>query len=133
MAADNVKSIEQVEAKWRQGYADFSGLYKGNMDAMVAASQAMITGYQTLNAEMLAFLQSRVKSGLETSQKLASCGSPESMIELQVEYTRSAYTAYAEEFKKLSELSGKILSDAVAPLGARAKAVPGKMAESAAA
>jgi phasin family protein len=133
MAADNVMSIEQVEAKWRQSYADFSSLYKGNMDAMVAASQAAISGYQSLSAEMLAFLQSRMKTGLETSQKLASCGSPESMIEIQVEYTRAAYAAYAEEVKKLSELSGKILTDAVAPLGARAKAVPAKMAESAAA
>jgi phasin family protein len=133
MAADNVMSIEQVEAKWRQSYADASSLYKGNMDAMVAASQAVISGYQSLSAEMLAFLQSRMKTGLETTQRLASCGSPESMIELQVEYTKSACTAYAEEVKKLSELSGKIITDAVAPLGARAKAVPAKMAESAAA
>jgi hypothetical protein len=133
MAADNIMPFEQVEDSWRQGYAGFAALYKDNVNALLAANQAAISGYQSISAELLAFLQSRMKNGLEASQRLASCSSPESMIELQVEYAKSAVKAYSDEVGRLGELTGEVLRQASAPVAGRARAVVSKAAESVAA
>lgn len=133
MAAADVRSIEQGEGKMEQGYADMAALYKGNLESAVASSQAVIEGYQSVGAELLAFLQSRMKEGLELNRRLAGCSSPESALELQVEYAQSSARAYTDELKTLGDLTGKVVADAFAPLKVRAEAVSAKARESVAA
>jgi phasin family protein len=134
MAAEsNVTSIEQVGDQVRQGYTDLAAMYKGNFDAMMAAGQAMVSGVQTLNAEMLAFLQSRVKDGLATTQRLAECQSPQTAIELQLDYGKAMLQAYIDEFDKVTQLSGKVMTDAFTPLKTRTEAVVDKATSSLAA
>jgi hypothetical protein len=123
MASGNVTSFEQIEDGVKQGYADAASLYKGNLDAMIASSQAMIHGVQSVNAEMLAFAQSRMKDALDTSKKLADCQSAEGAWQIQVDFTRAAMQAYAEEFKKISDLTGKVVSDSFSPLAKRGEQV----------
>jgi phasin family protein len=132
-AESNVTSIEHVEDQMRQGYSDLAGMYKGNADAMMAAGQAMISGYQTLNAEMLAFLQSRVKDGLATSQRIAECQSPQTAMELQLDYGKATLQAYVDEFDKVVQLSGRVMTDAFGPLKSRTEAVVDKATSSLAA
>lgn len=122
MAADNVTSIERVEDEVRQGYADWTDSYRANFAACVASGQAMITGWQSLNAELLAFMQSRVKGGLETGRRIAGCTSPENVIEIQMEYGRSAVQAYVDESRRVGELFGKVVADTIEPLRGRATA-----------
>ena len=134
MAAEsNVTSIEQVGDQVRQGYTDLAAMYKGNFDAMMAAGQAMVSGVQTLNAEMLAFLQSRVKDGLATTQRLAECQSPQTAIELQLDYGKAMLQAYIDEFDKVTQLSGKVMTEAFTPLKTRTEAVVDKATSSLAA
>lgn len=134
MAAEsNVTSIEQVGDQVRQGYTDLAAMYKGNFDAMMAAGQAMVSGVQTLNAEMLAFLQSRVKDGLATTQRLAECQSPQTAIELQLDYGKAMLQAYIDEFDKVTQLSGKVMTDTFTPLKTRTEAVVDKATSSLAA
>lgn len=132
-AESNVRSFEQVEDQMRQGYSDLAGMYKGNFDAMMAAGQAMMGGLQTFNSEMLAFLQSRMKDGLATSQRLAECQSPQSAIELQLEYGQAMLQAYVDEFDKVTKLSGKVMTEAFAPLKSRTEAAVSKATSSLAA
>lgn len=133
MAADNVTSIERVEDKVREGYADWSDMYKANLAACVASNQAMITGWQSLSAELLAFLQSRMKGGLEAGQRFAACTSPESAVEIQVEYGRSALQAYADESRRIGEMLGKVVTETIEPLRTQATAATSKAKKSAAA
>jgi hypothetical protein len=123
MAVDNVTSIDEAETKLRQGYADVTAMYHDNFNAVMAASQAAIGGFQAVNAELLAFFQSRAKDGLSTGQRLAECGSPEMAIEVQLDYTKFALQAYVDEVGKLNELTGRVLVDVLAPFKGRADAV----------
>lgn len=133
MAAANVTSIEQAEDQVRQGYADMAALYKGNFESVFASSQAMIEGYQTVSAELLAFLQSRMKENLEFGKRLAACGSPEGALEVQVEYAKSMVRAYTDELKTVGDLTSKVASEAFAPLKGRIESVSTKAKESVAA
>jgi hypothetical protein len=121
--ADNVTSIDDAETRLRQGYADITAMYHDNFNAVMAAGQAAISGFQAVNAELLAFLQGRAKDGLATGQRLAECGSPEMAIEVQLDFTKFAMQAYIDEFGKLNELTGRVLVDVLAPLKGRADVV----------
>lgn len=133
MAATNVKSIEQVEDKAREGYAEMASLHKINLESMLASSRAMINGYQTLSSELLAFAQSRMKESMEFGKRLAACQSPQSAMEVHSEFVKSAIKAYTGEFRTLGDLGGRISREAFAPLQARADSVSAKVKESVAA
>jgi hypothetical protein len=133
MPASNVRAIEQPDDALRQSYAEWTTLYKGNLDAVMASSQAVISGCQSVGTELLAFYQSRMKNGLEASQRLAQCSSPEAAVELHIDLAKSALKAYVDEFRKVGDLTGKIMTDAVAPLRARASQIATKAEESVAA
>ena len=53
MAAETVKSIEQVEDKMRAGVADFSASCRDSVSALLASGQAMINGCQTMNSRCM--------------------------------------------------------------------------------
>jgi phasin family protein len=129
MAAANVTSIEQVEDKVRQGYADMAALQKGNLESMVASSRVVINGYQTLSAELLAFAQSRMKEGMDFGKRLAGCQSPESAMEAHSEFVTSAIKAYTDELRTLGDLGGQITREAFAPLQAHSEGVAAKVKE----
>jgi hypothetical protein len=133
MAADNVMSIEQMEAQARTGYADVAALCKGNLDALMASSQALIGGYQTMHAVLLAFLQSRAKEGLATSKRLAECGSPQSALEIQLDFAREALQAYADQFNTLGKVTREALNGCAVPLKRRLDAISERAADSVAA
>lgn len=133
MAADNVTPIEQVEDRFRQGYSDITSMQKAGFDAALASSQAMVKGYQALGAETLAFMQSRMKNGLEASRKLASCGSPRAALEIQQAYVQAAAQAYMDEARKLGDLYNRLVADSLEPLRKRTETVLAKTKESAAA
>ena len=133
MAVANVTSIEEVEDKVRQGYADMTALQKGNLESMAASSRAVINGYQTLSAELLAFTQSRMKEAMEFGKRLSACQSPESAMEAQSEFVKSAMKAYTDELRTLGDLGGRITREAFAPLQAHADSVGTRVEESVAA
>lgn len=133
MPASNVRAIDRSEDALHQSYADWTSLYKGNVDAVLASGRAVIKGYQSVGTELLAFYQSRMKSGLDMGKSLAECTSPEVALELQIDFTQSALKAYVDEFKKVGELTGKVMTDTFEPLNQRASHVATKAAESAAA
>ena len=133
MAADKVTSIEQMEDQARAGYADAAALYKSNLDALMASSHALIGSYQTMQATLLAFLQSRAKEALATGQRLAECGSPQNALEIQLDFAREAVQAYADQFNTLGKIAGEALNDSVTPIKRRLDAVSKRAADSIAA
>lgn len=116
MAADNVTTLDKAEDQMRQGHADLAALYKDGLEACMASGQAVIGGMQALNAESLAFLQSRIKESLDTGRRLAECASPEAAIEIQLEFARAALQSYADQCTRLGQLGTRAMRDGFAPL-----------------
>jgi hypothetical protein len=119
MAAENVTAIQQAQAEVRDGQADLAALYKGNLEAMMASSQALVGGCQTMTAALLAFLQSRAKETLAVSQRLAECGSPARAAEIQLDFAREAVQAYAGQLHHFGATARQILDDASQPFARR--------------
>ena len=131
MPSDNITSMQEIaasqrklESGLRRDYADMTALWRGNVGAAMAASQAAVCGAQEITATLLAFLQSRAKDGLAAGQQLAACDSPEALVEVQLECAKAMLQAYADEFDRLHALTGRILADVLVPVQSRAMPAP---------
>ena len=97
---------------------DQAANYTSDLNAFMSAGQALIDGCQAVNAEMLAFWQSRLKNGLATGQRLLECGSPQSAWDIQLDYTKAALQAYLDQSTKITGLLTHALTDSLMPKGA---------------
>jgi hypothetical protein len=122
MAAHNVTALEQATDQIRSGSADMAALYQSNLAGLMASSQVLIGSCQTMQGVVLAFLQSRAKEALAASKRLAECGSPQGAIEVQLDFTREALQAYADQFQTLGRITSAALDDCSRPLK---RAAPG--------
>jgi hypothetical protein len=100
---------------------DHAANYTSDLNACMSAGQALIDGCQAINAEMLAFWQSRLKDRLATGQRLLECGSPQSALEIQLDYTKAALQAYLDQSTKIAGLLTHALTDSLMPKGAAQK------------
>ena len=94
--------------------------HASDLNAFMFAGQALIDGCQAINAEMLAFWQSRLKDGLATGQRLLECGSPQSAVEIQLDYAKAALQAYLDQSTRIAGLLTHALTDSFAPRGSGA-------------
>jgi hypothetical protein len=86
-----------------------------DLHTFMFAGHALIDGAQTVNAEMLAFWQSRLKDGLATGQRLLESGSAEGAWEIQLDYAKAALQAYVDQSTRIAHLLTRALTDSVLP------------------
>jgi hypothetical protein len=87
-----------------------AALYAAGFNGLMSAGQAAIDGCHAISMEMLAFWQSRLKEGMVTGQRLLACESPESALELQLDYAKAAIQAYVDQSAKIGDLVSRSLA-----------------------
>jgi hypothetical protein len=87
----------------------------GDLHKLILARQAWIDGCQAINAEMLAFWQSRLKAGLAVGGQLLECTSVDSALEVQLDYAKAALQAYLDQSARLTRLIMRALSAGALP------------------
>jgi hypothetical protein len=87
---------------------------------LIRVRQAWIDGHQAINAEMLAFWQSRLKAGLAVGGQLLECASVDSALEVQLDYAKAALQAYLDQSARLTALAMRALCAGVLPESAAA-------------
>jgi hypothetical protein len=94
---------------------DHAANYTSELNAFMSAGQALLDGCQAINAEMLAFWQSRLKDGLATGQRLLESGSLQSALEIQLDYAKAALQAYTDQSTKIAGLLTHAWTDSLTP------------------
>lgn len=89
--------------------------YTGDLHALMLAGDALIDGCQAVNAEMLAFWQSRLKAGLATGGRLLECTSAEAAVEIQLDYAKATLQAYLDQSARITGLVTQALDDGFMP------------------
>jgi hypothetical protein len=89
--------------------------YAADVNALMFAGHALIDGCQAVNAEMLAFWQSRLKDGLATGCRLLECGSADGAWEIQLDYAKAALQAYVDQSTKIAGLVTHAWADSFLP------------------
>ena len=65
---------------------------------------------------MLAFWQSRLKEALATGRHLLECDSPAGALEIQLEYAKAAFQAYADQSARAGDLAARSLARLCEPV-----------------
>jgi hypothetical protein len=91
-----------------------------DLHRLILVRQAWIGGHQDINAEMLAFWQSRLKAGLAVGGQLLECTSVDSVLEVQLDYAKAALQAYLDQSGRITGLLMRALSAGHLPVPAAA-------------
>jgi hypothetical protein len=75
-----------------------------DLHKLLVAGEVWIDGCHAVNAEMLAFWQSRLKAGLALGGQLLECTSVESALEAQLDYAKGAMQAYLDQSARVAGL-----------------------------
>jgi hypothetical protein len=112
METQHVTPIAQAATATAQ---DHAADYTSELNAFMSAGQGLLDGCQAVHAEMLAFWQSRLKDGLATGQRLLESGSPQSALEIQLDYAKTALQAYTDQSTKIAGLLSHAWTDSLTP------------------
>lgn len=119
-AAERVITIskDRLDAAVK-GYDDAAKFGKSNVEAIVAAGNLATKGVETLNAEVLSFAKSQYEDNLAAAKAMMGAKTLQELVELQNDFTKTAFEAYAAHATKLSEVAAKVAQDAFAPINAQ--------------
>ena len=101
------------------GYGDFSALGQQNIDAMVEAGQIMAVGMESVSRELMSFAKASAEANAAAATKMFSAKTMQEAIDLQNAYARESFDKAVAETGKLTEMSVKLASDAMAPIQSR--------------
>ncbi|MFQ5783813.1 MAG: phasin family protein [Alphaproteobacteria bacterium] len=92
-----------------------------NVETVVDAATAVFRCWEELGAEWMNYAKSTIEDGMSVSHALMECTTVEEAFDLQNRYVKNAVDGYLSESTKLSEISLRMASEALAPLGAAFK------------
>jgi hypothetical protein len=104
-----------LETNRRKSAAPADGLHK-----LIAVGEVWIDGCHAINAEMLAFWQSRLKAGLALGGQLLECTSIDGASEAQLDYAKGAMQAYLDQSARVAGLLMRAWNGAFIPAPAAA-------------
>ena len=119
------EGYEQVLANGRKqfdaatkSFDEFAALGKETFEAWAAAGNTSAKGFEAANTEVLAFGKNRAEQMITATKALFAAKSVGEAIEIQHDYAKQAFDAYASETSKLGELLTKTTEAAFAPVNA---------------
>ncbi|MGD9539163.1 MAG: phasin family protein [Alphaproteobacteria bacterium] len=119
--------------KWdaQATFAELAGIGRENFDAFVKASTIAAQGYGAITQHWMDFAKSTVEQSVETARAVMSTKNVKDALELQSGFARAAFDRYVDEANKISELSVKTATDALAPIQKRVDEVVAKYSRAA--
>ncbi|HEX2477769.1 MAG TPA: phasin family protein [Geminicoccaceae bacterium] len=90
-----------------------SAAHPEDLHKLLLAGQGLIDCLQAINAEMLAFWQSRLKSGVALGGQLLEATSVDSALEVQLDYAKGAMQAYLDQSARVAGLLIRALDASV--------------------
>jgi len=105
-----------------KGYDQFVSFSKDNAEAVIKSANATGKGIETINGEVFAFARKSIEEGIVATKAIMASKSVDEAIQLQSEFSKSAFEAYVDELAKFGDLALAITKSAATPLQARVSA-----------
>lgn len=106
---------------------DAAKLGKEQVDAIVSAGNVAAKGFETINAEVMAFTKNQIEDQISATKAMMGVKTLQELIELQNDFAKSAFEAYTAHTTKLSEVAAKTAQEAFAPINSQLQAAVEKM------
>ena len=98
-----------------------SALYSG-AEAMIKSANAAGKGFETLNSEVFSYTRKSIEDGVVATKAIMASKSVDEAIQLQNEYSKSAFETYVDELAKFQDMALAMTKSAATPLQARVAA-----------
>ncbi len=116
------EQVEKVSKQAFQTYDDLTAFNKDTVEAVVASSQILAKGFETVSKTWVAFAQSSMEQSVSAAKALMTVKTLREAMDLQAEFARTSFDTLVAETTKVSELSVKVANEAIEPISARVNA-----------
>jgi phasin family protein len=128
-AATTQAQVQESSAQLFKAYDELSQLGQGNLEAVVAANQALAKGAEEISKEIFGIAQTSFENAASVAQAFMGAKTLQDVIELNNAVAKNALEHFLANSAKLSEMAFKVTSEAAQPLKARVDAAIEKLAK----
>ena len=97
------------------GFEDFQKVGKDNMDMVMKSFGAMSKGVQAMAVEASDYTKKSFEEGSATVEKLAGAKSIDKVMEIQMDYAKTAYEGMIGQMTKFSDMMVDLSKEAYKP------------------
>lgn len=95
-------------------------LSKKNLEAVAESTRITTKGFEELGTRAAAYSRDAMEKGVEAARGMTGAKSVQEALELQANYTKSAFEAYLEEVNAMTGMFASMVRKASEPLNAQA-------------
>ena len=106
-------------------YDQMVSFSKENVDALVKSGTATVKGFEELTKYYTTLANASVEQSSSAVKALAAAKSPVEFQSIYSSIATDSFNSFVAESKKVQEMTGALMTEAFAPLGARMQAFTG--------
>ncbi len=93
---------------------------KTNMEAVAESTRITTKGFEELGSHAAAYTRDSFEKGVEAARSMTGAKSVQEAIELQTNFSKSAFETYLEQVNQMTGMFATLVRDASAPLNTQA-------------
>lgn len=100
--------------------SEMGELSKKNLDAVAESTKITTQGFEEIGTRAAAYQRDAYEKGVEAAKSMTGVKSVQEAMELQADYTKSAFETYLEEMNAMTGMFASMVRKASEPLNAQA-------------
>lgn len=112
-------------------FGEFGEIQKKNIEAMTESTRITTKGMEELGTRAAAYSKGAFEKGVEAARTVSSAQSVQEAMELQANFTKSAFESYLEEVNAMTGMFASMVREAAAPINTQAGEFVSKMQKTA--
>lgn len=122
------RHMDQTSDCMLQGCSEVSGFTKSQVDAMVAATTNVSDGMERLSREMVQFTRQQFDHNVAATRRVFGVTTMTDLFDVQAQIARESVDHMMNQGTRLTEMSMKMVNDALQPLQSQARTNMNKVA-----
>jgi len=123
MAAVGNEAVKESMDKMMKSFGDFSTFGRDTIEAFMTSANAVTKNIETMNSEAVTFSKQTLEEGMSAAKAAMTSRSLQELIEINTDYTKSAFDAYMGQLNKVSDMMVAAAKATTEPLNDRFSAM----------
>ncbi|MCI4665425.1 MAG: phasin family protein [Neomegalonema sp.] len=122
-AADAQKAFTEQSAQMAARFEEVADFTKGNVDAMFASATKATESMKEIATQMLGFARASMEANMAALKDLSQSKDPSEFMERQSSIAKATMESFADQARKLNEMTMAAAKECSEPVNARMAAV----------
>ncbi|MGI9326016.1 MAG: phasin family protein [Pseudomonadales bacterium] len=116
MPRSTKSKTQTTQASAREALDPIAAFNGAAAETFVRTCQAYTNGANTMNAEMMSFMNNRMNRDIEFTQAMSKCENWSGVVDVQQKWAQQATEEYFAEANKLVQLATKLTEESLEPV-----------------